>query len=95
MLTNNQKLKPPFNYKTIILVLLIFFIFIFSFQRVGMPDVVDRLYEVTLDTIGLKDKSKIADGLSRISNEMWPPVIETKKDINLIDVVPSLFVLVT
>lgn len=84
MLTNNQKLKPPFNYKTIILVLLIFFIFIFSFQRVGMPDIVDRLYEVTLDIIGLKDKSKIADGLSRISNEMWPPVIETKKDINLI-----------
>ncbi|PPR16502.1 MAG: Phosphate-import permease protein PhnE [Alphaproteobacteria bacterium MarineAlpha9_Bin3] len=84
MLANNKKLKPPFNYKTIVLVLLIFFIFIFSFQRVGMPDIVDRLYEVTLDVIGLKETSKISEGLSRISDEMWPPAIETKKDINLI-----------
>ncbi len=84
MLADSKKLKPPFNYKTIIFVLLIFFILIFSAQRVGIPNIVDRLYEVSLDIIGVKETSRISDGLSRIANEMWPPVIETKKDINLI-----------
>lgn len=84
MLTDSKKLKPPFNYKTIILVLIIVFIIIFSAQRVGIPEIVDRLYEVSLDIIGVKETSRINDGLSRIFNEMWPPVIETKKDINLI-----------
>jgi phosphonate transport system permease protein len=84
MIANNKKLNPPFNYKTIILVLLIIFILIFSAQRVGIPNIVDRLYEVSLDIIGVKETSRISDGLSSIANEMWPPVIETKKDINLI-----------
>ena len=84
MLADSKKLKPPFNYKTIIFVLLIFFILIFSAQRVGIPNIVDRLYEVSLDIIGVKETSRISDGLSRIANEMWPPVIENKKDINLI-----------
>ena len=80
----NNNLKPPFNLKTIFFIFLFFIVFVISAQRVGIPDIVDRLYEASLDLIGVKNTSKINEGLSRISKEMWPPVVESKKDINLI-----------
>ena len=80
----NNNLKPPFSLKTIFFIFLFFIVFLISAQRVGIPDIVDRLYEASLDLIGVKNTSKISEGLSRISKEMWPPVVESKKDINLI-----------
>ena len=79
-----EDLKPPFNIKSLFLIILLLMVFIISAQRVGMPDIIERLYESSLDLVGIKDSSKIGNGLSRISREMWPPVIESKKDTNLI-----------
>jgi len=83
---NNIKknLSPPFNIKTLLLIFIILIVSTISAQRVGMPDIIERLYESTLELVGVKDSSKISKGLSRISKEMWPPVIESKKDTNLI-----------
>ena len=83
---NNIKknLSPPFNIKTLLLIFIILIVSTISAQRVGMPDIIERLYESTLELVGVKDSSKIGKGLSRISKEMWPPVIESKKDTNLI-----------
>ena len=80
----HKDLKAPFNIKTLISILILLILLIISSQRVGMPDIIERLYESSLDLIGIKDTSKIGKGLSRISREMWPPVIESKKDTNLI-----------
>ena len=79
-----EDLKPPFSIKSLFLILILLIVFIISAQRVGMPDIIERLYESSLDLVGIKDSSKIGNGLSRISREMWPPVIESKKDTNLI-----------
>jgi phosphonate transport system permease protein len=84
MKINNKNLDPPFSLKTIFLIFLFIVFLIFSGQRVGIPDIVERLYESSLDLIGVKNSSRIGEGLSRISKEMWPPVIESRKDINLI-----------
>ena len=83
---NNIKknLSPPFNIKTLLLIFIILIVSTISAQRVGIPDIIERLYESTLELVGVKDSSKISKGLSRISKEMWPPVIESKKDTNLI-----------
>ena len=83
---NNIKknLSPPFNIKTLLLIFIILIVATISAQRVGIPDIIERLYESTLELVGVKDSSKIGKGLSRISKEMWPPVIESKKDTNLI-----------
>tara|TARA_B110000240_G_scaffold198299_1_gene258093 strand:- start:2535 stop:3533 length:999 start_codon:yes stop_codon:yes gene_type:complete len=83
---NNIKknLSPPFNIKTLLLIFIILIVSTISAQRVGIPDIIERLYESTLELVGVKDSSKIGKGLSRISKEMWPPVIESKKDTNLI-----------
>ena len=84
MKINNKNLDPPFSLKTIFLIFLFIVFLIFSGQRVGIPDIVERLYESSLDLIGVKNSSRIGEGLSRISKEMRPPVIESRKDINLI-----------
>ncbi len=84
MKINNKNLDPPFSLKTIFLVFLFIVFLIFSGQRVGIPDIVERLYESSFHLIGVKNSSRIGEGLSRISKEMWPPVIESRKDINLI-----------
>lgn len=83
---NNIKknLSPPFNIKTLLLIFIILIVSTISAQRVGIPDIIERLYESTLELVGVKDSSKIGKGLSRISKEMWPPVIGSKKDTNLI-----------
>lgn len=80
----NHNFQPPFNLKTIILITLFLFILISSAKRVGVPDIVERLYEYSMNLVGIKETSKINDGLFRISKEMWPPVIKNKKDISLI-----------
>jgi len=79
-----KNLSPPFNIKTLLLIFIILIVSTISAQRVGIPDIIERLYESTLELVGVKDSSKIGKGLSRISKEMWPPVIESKKDTNLI-----------
>jgi len=84
MINKNSKLDPPFSFKTLLILLLLFIMLFFSAQRVGVPDIFIRLYEASLDVVGIKDSSKIGKGLSRISQEMWPPVVESRKDINLI-----------
>jgi phosphonate transport system permease protein len=84
MQNKKVNLDPPFKIQTILIVCIIFIVLIFSSQRVGIPDIIERLYESSLDLVGIKNSSKIGEGLSRISKEMWPPVIESRKDINLI-----------
>lgn len=70
--SQNWQLAPPWNVKHLLLGIALFALFVFTGYRLEMPRMVRELGQAVGYSVGLTEKSPVADGLARIGYSLFP-----------------------